>query len=350
MSPWSSIETIAASNASFAGSPSGAAIIVSNVAGNAARELDRRRQLGLQRGVEVGVGRRDEVGWTRTVDAGEVGEVHHLDATGVVGDVGVGVVAEAGVLVLLVLGLVGDGHPLAGELATRQGADAAEEPLHRERRIGEELGAVRPVRRPLVGDRGEVVDQQLRGQLEVGRPPLGVGVGRVVGDRPFARAVGGQVLTPEQELDGVPTGRDVRLATLFVGLDDDVGGDLGVAGGVVDDAGRGVALDVVDVGLVHRPGVDLALGSVVGVVDRAVVEPERLGRAVVVAGGEPRVLGGRKGRVGRVGEEGLDRGLHLGRRRDRRLVAGVDQIGVRGGDGGQIVGGRSRRLRRAAVR
>ena len=133
---------------------------------------------------------------------------------------------------------------------------------------------------------------------------VGVGIGRVVGERPFAGAVRGEVLAPEQELDGVPTGGDVRLAALLVGLDDDVGGDLGVAGGVVDDAGRRVALDVVDVRLVHRPGVDLALGAVGGVVDRAVVEPERLGRAVVVAGGEPRVLGGAERRVGRVGDEG----------------------------------------------
>ena len=101
----------------------------------------------------------------------------------------------------------------------------------------------------------------------------------------------------------MPAGRDVGLAALLVGLDEDVGGDLGVAGGVVDDAGRRVAVDVVDVGLVHRPRVDLTLGAVVGVVDRAVVEAERLGRAVVVAGGEPRVLGGGEGRVGRVGEE-----------------------------------------------
>ena len=179
---------------------------------------------------------------------------------------------------------------------------------------------------------------------------VGVGFRRVVGERPFAGALRGQVLTPEQELDGVPTGRDVRLATLFVGLDDDVDGDVGVAGGVVDDAGRRVAIDVVDVRLVHRPGVDLALGSVGGVVDRAVVEPERLGRAVVVASGEPRLLGGGEGRVGRVGEEGVDRSLHLGRRCDRGLIVGVDQIGVRGGDGGQVVDRRARRTSGAAFR
>ncbi len=164
------------------------------------------------------------------LDAGEVGEVHHLDAPGVVGDVGVGVVAEAGVLVLLVLGLVGDGHPLAGELAARQGADAAEDvaaPPAPDRR-GTRCGSA-PSGAHWSATEVEVVDQQLGRQLEVGRPPLGVGVRRVVGDRPCARAVGGQVLTPEQELDGVPAGRDVGLAALLVGLDDDVGGDLGVA-------------------------------------------------------------------------------------------------------------------------
>ena len=47
---------------------------------------------------------------------------------------------------------------------------------------------------------------------------------------------------------------------------------------------RGVALDVVDVRLVERPGVDQALGPGLLVVDRAAVEAERLGRPVVVAG------------------------------------------------------------------
>ena len=146
---------------------------------------------------------------------------------------------------------------------------------------------------------------------QVGGAALGVGRRGVVGDGPGAGAVVAQVLAPQQELDGVPAGGDVGLAALLVAATIAVGGDLGEAGGVVDDAGVRVALDVVDVGLVHRPGVDLALGPVVGVVDRAVVEAEGLGRAVVVAGGQPLLLGGLEGGVGRVGDEGVDGLLHV---------------------------------------
>ena len=117
----------------------------------------------------------------------------------------------------------------------------------------------------------------------------------------------------------MPAGGDVGLAALLVGRHEHVGGDLGHAGGVVDDAGVGVALDVVDVGLVDRPGVDLALGAVVGVVDRAVVEAEDLGGPVEVAAVEPRLLGGLEGVLGGVGDEGVEGRLQrLGRRRRRR--------------------------------
>ena len=77
----------------------------------------------------------------------------------------------------------------------------------------------------------------------------------------------------------------------------------------------GVALDVVDVGLVERPGVDLALGPVVGVVDRAVVEAEGLGGAVQHAAVEPRLLGGVERGVGGVGDEGVEGGAAGPRRR-----------------------------------
>ena len=78
----------------------------------------------------------------------------------------------------------------------------------------------------------------------------------------------------------------------------------------------GVALDVVDVGLVERPGVDLALRPVVGVVDRAIVEAEDLGGSVQLAAGEPASLAACEGGLGGVGDEGVDGRLQLrGRRR-----------------------------------
>ena len=148
----------------------------------------------------------------------------------------------------------------------------------------------------------------------------------------------------------MPTRRDVRLAPLLVGLDEHVRGDLRVSGGVADDAGRGVAIHVVDIRFVHRPGVDLTLRAVVGVVDRPIVEAERLGRDVVVAGREPRLLGRADGRFARIGEERRDRGLHLRRGCDRRRVTGFDQVGIGGCDRGQLLSGRAGRSRRACFR
>ena len=73
----------------------------------------------------------------------------------------------------------------------------------------------------------------------------------------------------------------------------------------------GLADDVVDEGLVHRPGVDLALDRL----DRTIVEPERLGDEV----GRPRRDPGlaRRGKrcVVGVGEKRVDRARHVLRRR-----------------------------------
>ena len=113
----------------------------------------------------------------------------------------------------------------------------------------------------------------------------------------------------------------------------------------------GVALDVVDVGLVERPGVDLALGPVVGVVDRAIVEAEGLGGAVQRRGrratpawpprGCPRWGRRRRRRCVRLQRLGLRR--HVGVRR-------VDEVGVgRGRLEGGLVAEPSRAVGRAVV-
>ena len=77
-------------------------------------------------------------------------------------------------LVLLVLGVVGDGDALAGQLALRQGAHAAEDVGDGLARVGEELVAVGAVLGvPLVAHAAEVVDEQLGEQREVGAAALG---------------------------------------------------------------------------------------------------------------------------------------------------------------------------------
>ena len=190
---------------------------------------------------------------------------------------------------------------------------------------GDELGAVVVgVGRPRLDETLEVADEEVAHHGEVLRPPVGVVGGRVVGDRAFARGVGGEVLAPEQELDGVPTRRDVGFAALLV----ERGHQLGVdrrdrsSGSLITPARR-VAVDVVDVRLVERPGVDQALRAGLGVVDRPAVEAERLGRSVVVACREPRLLRRLQRHVGRVGDEGVDRRVELLRRGQAGAVRAV---------------------------
>ena len=326
-SPCSCRPSMSSSSATRPGASSSPPISWSNGASSAsARSTLASRQLA-ERGVGLRVDLPDGVRQRRAVDVRALVQVDHANAGGVAGDVDRGVVGEAGVLVLLVLGVVGDGDALTGQLALRQGAHAPEDVGDRLVGIGEELVAVGAVLGiPLVAHAGEVVDEQLGEQREVGAPPVGVGGRGVVGDRTGARAVVAEVLSPQQELDGVPPRGDVGLATLFVGRHEHVGGDLGHARHVVHDPGFGVAVDVVDVRLIEGPGVDLAFGPVLGVVDRAIVEAEGFGGSVQEPAVEPGLLGGLEGLVGRTGHEGvdarlqrLDRGRHVG-------VRAVDDI------------------------
>ena len=99
---------------------------------------------------------------------------------------------------------------------------------------------------------------------------------------------------------------------------------VGVLGGVVDDAGVLVAFDVVDVGLVHGPGVDEPFGPVGLVVDRTAVEAEGLGEPVVGASIEPRSSRRSERVVGRLGQEGADGVAHCLSRLEAGGVGGVD--------------------------
>ena len=228
-------------------------------------------------------------------------------------------------LVLLRALLVGDVHPLAGELAAGQFTDAGDDVDERVvGLLGDELGpVVVGIRGPRLDEAGQVLEQEVARHGEIGEPAIGVGGLGVVGDRPGAGPVGGEVLAPQQELDRVPPRRDVGLAALFVERRDQLGIDRRVGVGIVDDAGRLVTLDVVDVRLVERPRVDQALRPGLLVVDRTAVEAERLGQPVVVTRRQPRLLGGFERLVGRIGGERVDGGVHLRGRGERCLVRGV---------------------------
>ncbi len=82
----------------------------------------------------------------------------------------------------------------------------------------------------------------------------------------------------------MPAGGDVLLAATLVLRREVLLADDELA--VADQPAARLALHAVDEGLVHRPGIDAALGALV-VVDRAAVEAEGLGLAVELAGGQP---------------------------------------------------------------
>ena len=234
-------------------------------------------------------------------------------------------------LVLLRTLRVGDVHALARQLAATELTDAGDDVGHR--LLGIELEEGRPVvavgvGAPGVDHRLQVGEQQIGRDGEVLAAPIGVGGVDVVGHGTGAGAVLAEVLTPQEELDRVPAGGDVGLAARLVERRQQLGIDRGVGGRVVDDARLGIALDVVDVGLVHRPGVDEALGPVLLVVDRSTVEAERLGEPVVVAGVEPGLLGRLERGVAGSGHEGVDRLVHRRRRCQAGGVRGVDAVGV----------------------
>ena len=147
----------------------------------------------------------------------------------------------------------------------------------------------------------------------------------VVLERAVARAGLAHVLAPEQELDGVPAGADVLFTAALVGLGQRGLGDFEL--GVVDHAGLGLARHVVHIGLVQRPGVDLAFRTFF-VVDRAAIEAEGLGLPVELARVQPGLARlvqafGRRG-----GDEGGDGGLQVLGRGQGVGVIGVHQRGV----------------------
>ena len=191
--------------------------------------------------------------------------------------------------VLLVLGRQSDCHPFPRQLAAAQGADADQNLAQSLLRLlSQECSteiAVLP-RGPLLHQELQVIDQLRRHRVQVLHTARGL---LVVGHRAGAGPVGTQVLSPQKKLNGVVSGADVFFAPLLVERHEGFPGNRRV--GVVDDTGSGVIQYVVDVALVHWPGVDKALRTV-SVVDRTAVETERLRLPVWNARPLPGTLGG----------------------------------------------------------
>ena len=238
--------------------------------------------------------------------------------------------------VFLVLRIQCHFHAFAGEFTARERAQADDDLAHRFLAAFFKLGAVVPgVGRPGFDHGRQVVDQQLGGDRQVLGAALGVFTLAldVVLKRAVARAGVALVLAPEQELDGVPAGADVLFTAALVGLDQRGLGDLEV--GVVDHAGLGLAGHVVHIGLVQRPGVDLAFGALV-IVDRAAVEAEGFGLAVELARVQPGLAGFLQTFGGGCLDELGNGGLHVFGRGQGVAVVGMHQGGVVGRHGLEI--------------
>ena len=94
----------------------------------------------------------------------------------------------------------------------------------------------------------------------------------VVLDRTITGLIILQFLTTAEELHGVPARGHILLTAFLTAFlieaYDEIGVNCRVLVGHVDESSGGVALHVVDVGLVHRAGVDQTLGVVFLVVYR----------------------------------------------------------------------------------
>ena len=231
-------------------------------------------------------------------------------------------------LVFLVLRVQRHFHALARQFAARQRSQADDDLAHRFHTALVELGTVVLLAwSPGLGHARQVVDQQLGHHLQVEAAAVGVGAlaVHIVFKGAVARAGFGQVLAPEQKLDRMPAGGDVFFATALVLL-----GQVGLADlelGIVDKAGVGLAFDIVHIGLVHGPGIDLAFGAVL-VINRAAVEAEGFRLTVELTGIEPAFARGFQALFGGRRQEGGNGGLHVARRGQAVAVVGIDQLAV----------------------
>ena len=223
----------------------------------------------------------------------------------------VGGVAEAGMLVLLLLGFVGHGQALAREFRSAQRADALEHAA--ERLVGierEPFGAivVRHAFGPGCGHGLQIVHEQRGGKAQVFAAARGVpGLVGEIPPRTVAWSVGAEVLTPEQEFERMKAGADVLFAFAFVERDDELARDAGEFPDVVDDAGVRIASDVIDVMFVDGPGVDSSFDRV----DGSVVKAIGLRLKIRHARGDPGAAGGLLRGGGRRGQQRLDFPLKL---------------------------------------
>ncbi len=130
---------------------------------------------------------------------------------------------------------VGNIYPLSGQFALAESAGAGDDVNQRViGRLRHELGAVVL----LAGSSGvnhvlQVPDQSVGGHREVLASSVGIIRSGVVRNRTISGPVVIQVLSPEEELNGVPAGGHVFLAAFLVEGDDEISRDFRVLAGML---------------------------------------------------------------------------------------------------------------------
>ena len=234
-------------------------------------------------------------------------------------------------LILLRPLLVSHRHPFPGQFPPRKLPDAGDDVIQRRIRIHRQKpGAVvaRNPGRPRIRQTPQMNQQQIRRRSQVIRPPIGVGVVGIILRRTAAGAVFVQILPPEQELNRVPAGRNVLFPALFVQRLDQGGVNHRKLLRVVDNPRRRVARHIVDIGFVHRPGIQQPLRPILLVVNGAAVKPESLGRPVIVPSDQPSPLRRLQRRRRRIRQENVNGDIHRPRRRQTLAVQRINPVGV----------------------
>ena len=243
-------------------------------------------------------------------------------------------------------------HALAGQLAIGQAAQPGQDNRKATLRAGfhHRLAGL-AVSRPVGGHLRQIVHQQIGSGGQILRAPVAIAVGAgrplgIVGPGPIAGARAGavQILAPEQELDGVVAGGDIRLDTadllqllgqqllgdgggvdLLAAMGDlRIGDHIGGVERILVGIGAVRGIDIIDQPLVERPGIHLAFP----VIDNGIAETIDLGLLVGHTRGQPGPLGGlHRGGAGRIGQR-LHGGLQILRLGKRVGIHRLGDIGV----------------------
>jgi hypothetical protein len=258
-------------------------------------ELETRRELLEDARIDLGIDRgHGRIEPDALISVRTAPEVHIRDAGHVRADIRIGGVAEAGVLILLRAAVERCRKTLCCDFEPGQRRDAREHvseafaPVHREK----PCAIVVYARSPRVHHEFQILDEQVRRDLQVGAASGGRACTDEVARRSVAGTLRVEILSPKQELDRMETGSDIGFVVASVALDQRLPRNRNAW--IVEDAGRRIVAHSINVRFVDRPGVEEWLGtlrpvSALAEIDRAFVEPKRFAPSIARARIEPRL-------------------------------------------------------------